>query len=84
MMLFLLDQVAGEFQCSADIVAGDPILALHLIESHAASEAAHHDCDRKPRPTNHGLAMTNLGIDHNSVVHEPKLQFGGDPAKLYS
>jgi len=75
MMLFLLDQVAGKFQRSANIVAGDPILALHFIECHAASEAAHHDGDRQPRPTNDGLAMTNLGIDHDSVVHEAKLQF---------
>src|SRR5215475_2718703 len=26
--------------------------------------------------------MTNLGIDHDSVVHEANLQFGGSPAKL--
>ena len=72
MMLFLLDQLAGEFQRGSNVVAADPILALHFIESHAASKAAHHDGDRQPCPTNHGLAMTNLGIDHNSFAHEAK------------
>jgi hypothetical protein len=26
--------------------------------------------------------VTNLGINHDSVVHEAKLQFAGSPAKL--
>jgi hypothetical protein len=66
MMLFLLDQLAGEFQCGPNVVSGDSI--PRCTSSKVMPPA------RLPttmatgsRSTNHGLAVTNLGIDQQLV-----------------
>ena len=69
MMLFLLDQLTGEFQRGANVFQADAILALHVFESHPACQAANHNGNGQSRPPNHGLSVANLRIHHNSFVY---------------
>ena len=72
-MLFLLDQLTGEFQRGANVFQADAVIALHIFESHPACQAANHNGNGQSRPANHGLAVANLRIDHNSGVFADNL-----------
>ena len=62
MKRFLLSQFPDESERSSNIVRGDVILALDLLERHAPSQAPHHDCDRYAGAPNDGFAVATTKI----------------------
>jgi hypothetical protein len=82
MVLLLFDQFASETQSTANVFKADSVLPLYILERHSARKAANYQRHWQTCPAYHRLAVTNLWINHDSVVHEAKLQFGGSPAKL--
>lgn len=69
MVLFLFNELAGEFQRGTDVLDGYVVFPLHLVEVHATRQAAHNDRDRCSRPANHGFAVADLWVDEDSLVH---------------
>src|SRR5579863_4865926 len=69
MMLFLIHQFARELQGGADVLDGQLVFPLHFLEAHASGQTADDDGDRRTRTTNNRLAVTNGGINRNSVIH---------------
>lgn len=65
----LFDEFAREFKRGSDLSFGDAVLALNFFEGHAAGKASHDDGDWHARTCNHGLAMTNIGVDFNCIRH---------------
>jgi len=68
-VLFLFHQFAGKFQRRADVFNGQVILPLHILEAHSGRQAAHDDSNRGPGAANNRLAVANIGIDENSIMH---------------
>lgn len=68
-VLLLVDQLASEFQGGPDVLDAQTVLALHVLEAHPAGEAADDDGDRRTRTPNHGLPVTDPGVDDDPVFH---------------
>jgi hypothetical protein len=68
-MLLLFNQLAGEAKRSANIFKADPVLPLHILECHPARQAANHHRHRQTCPAYHRLAVTNLWINYDAIVH---------------
>ena len=68
----LLGQLADIAQRRPNIVRREIVLALNFVHRHPACEAADDDCDGYAGPGHHGLAVTDSGIEDNSIrgVHE--------------
>jgi hypothetical protein len=75
MMLFLLHQFTRELQSGADILDGQAVFPLHFLEAHASGQTADDDGDRRTRATNNWLAVTDSGVNRNSVIrHSPRVR----------
>ena len=68
-MLLLLHQFAREFQRRADVLDGQLVFPLHVFETHAAGQAAHHDSHRRARATNHRFSMADSRVNDDSIAH---------------
>jgi hypothetical protein len=67
MKRLLLSQFPDESECSSNIVRGDVILALDLLERHSPSQAPHHDCDRYAGAPDDGFAVGDGRIEDDAV-----------------
>ena len=68
-MLLLFDQFAGETQCGANVFKANSVLTLHILERHSTRQAANHNRHWQPCPAYHRLAVTNLRINYDAIVH---------------
>jgi hypothetical protein len=64
---FLLSQFPDESERSSNIVRGDVVLALDLLERHAPSQAPHHNRDRYAGAPNDGFAVGDGRIEDNAI-----------------
>ena len=69
MVLLLVNQFPRKLECSSNVLPAQTVLTLHCFEAHAASEAADHQGDGHPSPTNDWLAMADARVNHDSVIH---------------
>src|SRR5687767_9192101 len=79
--LLAVRQFTGERQRGPDIVSRDGVFPLDLFKAHPAGQATHDDRDRRTRSADHGLAVANLRIDHDALVHDMGLL--GPPRSSY-
>ena len=68
-MLLLFDQFAGETQGSADIFKANSVLPLYIFERHSARQTANHHRHWQTCSAYHRLAVTNLWINYDAIVH---------------
>ena len=61
MKRLLLSQLPHESERSSNIVSGNVIFALYVLERHAPSQASHHDGDRYAGPRMTGLPWKTAG-----------------------
>ena len=82
MKRFLLSQFCDESERSSNIVRGDIILELDLLERHAPSQAPNHDCDRYAGSPNDGFAVRDGWIEDNAVWDGHGVSNDSDLAEL--
>jgi hypothetical protein len=82
MKRLLLSQFPDESERSSDIVRGDVIFALDVLERHAPSQAAHHDCDRYASAANDGFSVGDGRVEDNAVREGHGLSNDSDLAEL--
>jgi hypothetical protein len=68
METLLFRQFANKFECSADVVHAQVVLAFDLLKGHTASEASNHERNRHPGATDDGFAVADCRINNNSIV----------------
>jgi NAD(P)-dependent dehydrogenase (short-subunit alcohol dehydrogenase family) len=78
----LLSQLPDKSERSSNIVRGNVILALDLLERHAPSQAPHHDCDRYAGAPNDGFAVGDSRIEDNAVRDGHGVSNDSDLAEL--
>lgn len=64
----LLSQFTHVSERSPDVVRGDVVFALYVLERHAARQAAHNHCYWQAGAPNDGFAVTDNWIDDNAVL----------------
>ncbi len=64
----LLSELAHELQGCTNVFGREVVLALNLFKRHPASKASDNDRDRHARTANHGFAVTDIGIDDDTVL----------------
>ena len=69
-MLFLVHQFTREFQGRADVFDGQVVLPLHLLKAHPARQTAHDDGHWCSRAADHRLAVTDVRVYDDSIVHD--------------
>jgi hypothetical protein len=79
---FLLRQFPDEPERSSNIVCGDFVLALDLLERHAPSQAPHHDCDRYAGAPNDRFSVGDGRIWDNAVRDGHGVSNDSDLAEL--
>ena len=68
-VLFLVQELARESQGGSDILDGQVVLALNVLEAHAPGEAPHNEGHRRTGPPDHGLAVADLRVDDDTILH---------------
>lgn len=82
MKRLLLSQLPDESERSSNIVSGNVIFALDVLERHAPSQASHHDGDRYASTPNDGFAVEDGRIEDDSVRDGHGMSNDNDLAEL--
>jgi hypothetical protein len=68
-MTFAIDQFFSIRNRSADIFDLDAVFAAEFVKAHSTGETAEKADDWHTRPTDHRLAVLDLRIDRDSIIH---------------
>jgi hypothetical protein len=63
----LLRQFSHKPERSPDVVGGDVVFTLYVLERHAAGQAADNNRYRQSATPNHGCTVTDGRVDDNSI-----------------
>src|SRR5208282_345313 len=74
-MFFLLNQLRREIQGGANVLGGNAVVILHLFKRHAPRQPPDDASHRHARSTNDRLAMLNLRVDDDAIVHTSILRW---------
>ena len=77
MVLLLLNQLPGKSERCANLFACQAIFGFNFRKLHAAGEAADHERNRHPGAAYDRLAVANIGINDDLIVHNHILALVG-------
>ncbi len=80
-MLFLIDQLGGEFKGGLYVFASDSVLVTNLLDSHASGKTADDPRHGYPGAPDNGLAVLDFRVDDDLLGHMRILDAGGQNCK---
>ena len=68
-MFLLIHEFTGELERGPDVGAGQVVFTFHFFKAHTAGEATDNQRNGHPRPANDRLAMADVRVNDDLVVH---------------
>src|SRR6266513_1111473 len=68
---FLVGEFADKFERSANVLGGEVVFTLDLLESHPGGKAADNERDRHAGAANHRLAVTYGRVNDDAIMRVP-------------
>lgn len=65
---FLIGQFTDKLQRGANVICGEVVFPLDLLEGHSSSEATDDKRDRHAGAANHRLSVADSRVDNNAIM----------------
>lgn len=68
MVLLTLDKAIGIANRGANIIEGDAIFPLYLVEVHSSRQAPENNRNRQPRTADYRLPVADFWVNYDTVI----------------